>query len=62
MIENDYEFACPHCGVNLSVRLDVTGGPKLGFTQDCETCCRPIKIRIEFEADDVVSFSAEPED
>ena len=59
MIEEDYPFSCPHCGVDLSVRLDVSGGRKQSFIQDCEVCCKPIQIRMEFRGDEVGLFSAE---
>ena len=58
MIEEDYSFSCPHCGVELSVRLDQTGGREQQFVQDCEICCRPIQIEVRFEGEDVVRFSA----
>ena len=58
MIEEDYLFSCPHCGVELSVRLDQTGGREQQFVQDCEICCRPIQIEVRFEGGDVVHFSA----
>ena len=59
MIEQDYFFACPHCGEELSVRLDRTGGRQQRFVQDCEVCCRPIQIVVTFEGENVVRFSAE---
>lgn len=62
MIEEDYSFSCPHCGVDLSVRLDTTGGAKQQFFQDCEVCCRPIRIEVCFEGKEVASFSAEAEE
>jgi hypothetical protein len=58
MIEEDYPFSCPHCGVDLSARLDASGGKKQSFIQDCEVCCKPILIQVEFSGDEVVSFSA----
>lgn len=61
MLEQDHSFTCPYCGVTLSVRLDVTGGRKQAFVYDCETCCRPIALEFELKGDEVVSFSAEPE-
>ena len=61
MLERDYSFPCPYCGVTLSVPLDVTGGSKQAFVYDCEVCCRPIQLRFEFKGDEVVNFSAEPE-
>ena len=59
MIEEDYSFSCPRCGVELSIRLDKSGGRKQQFVQDCEVCCRPIQIEVCFEGEDIVSFSAE---
>jgi transcription elongation factor Elf1 len=59
MIEEDYPFSCPHCGVDLSVRLDASGGAKQEFIQDCEVCCRPIQIQVRLTGDEVIDFSAE---
>ena len=59
MIEHDCPFDCPHCGDAMSARVDATGGKRQSFIQDCETCCRPIQITVEFEDDEVSSFSAE---
>jgi transcription elongation factor Elf1 len=62
MIEEDYFFSCPHCGVDLSTRLDKSGGSRQRFVQDCETCCRPIHIEVRFEGEEVVHFSAGDEE
>ncbi len=59
MIEQDYNFTCPACGEELSVRLDLTGGRKQEFVQDCEICCRPYQIQVEFKGEEVASFSVE---
>lgn len=59
MIEQDYSFSCPYCGVELSVKLDASGGRKQKFIQDCEVCCKPIQIEVGFEGGEVVSFSAD---
>lgn len=62
MIEQDYPFSCPYCGVDLSVRLEPGGGRKQAFVQDCEVCCRPIQIQVEFSQGEVESFSAGTDD
>jgi len=62
MIEQDYNFDCPYCGVENSVRLDVTGGNKQSFVQDCVICCQPIQITVQFENDELIDFSVERED
>ncbi len=62
MIEEDYAFTCPYCGVELSARVEAGGGRKQSFIQDCETCCKPIQISVEFQGNEIVSFSAESSD
>ena len=62
MLENDLTFACPYCHQTLSVRLDVTGGRRQSLVYDSEICCRPILLQFELKGDEVVNFTAEPED
>lgn len=62
MVEEDYAFSCPHCGVDLSVRLEPGAGRKQELIQDCEVCCRPIRIFAEFRGEELISFSAEPDE
>lgn len=59
MLEEDYPFSCPHCGEELSARLDASGGRKQSYIQDCEVCCKPIQIRVEYSGGEVAEFSAE---
>ena len=59
MIEEDHSFICPHCGVELSAQVEPGGGRKQNFIQDCEVCCRPIQIRVEFQGGEITEFSAE---
>lgn len=62
MIEEDYDFICPYCTAENSVSLDLSGGIKQSFVQDCTVCCKPIQITVQFENDEVSDFSAEPLD
>ncbi len=58
MIEQDYPFSFPHCGEELSVRLDPSGGGRQKFVQDCEVCCSPIQIEVHLKGGEVEFFSA----
>lgn len=62
MLEHDYEFSCPHCGEDLTMKLDFTAGKFQSFVYDCEVCCKPIQIKIELDGDEVMTFSAEQEE
>ena len=61
MLENDQEFNCPYCGEVISLRVDQTGGSRQFFVTDCEVCCRPIEIELEFDAEGYVNLIAKRE-
>lgn len=52
-------IGCPHCGERLPIALDLSGGDQDGI-QDCEVCCRPIRIAYSVEAGHVTEFRADP--
>jgi hypothetical protein len=60
MINSEFRYCCPSCGEGLSLDIDIGGGRRQEFIQDCEVCCRPIKIVLELKAGEIASFSAEP--
>ena len=60
-LEQNYSFECPHCGEPITVRVDLTAGRRQTFTQDCEVCCRPIRIYLAASAEGVDDFDASPE-
>jgi hypothetical protein len=44
------QVTCPYCGevVDIYVEPEVHGT----FVQDCEVCCNPWLVRVEFDGDD----------
>ena len=50
---------CPHCGERLPIALDLTSGEQDGI-QDCEVCCRPIRVRYEVDDGHVINFRFDP--
>jgi hypothetical protein len=38
---------CPVCGEEDEVEIDVAGGPRQDFIQDCVVCCRPRRVLAE---------------
>jgi len=61
MLEEDHSFQCPHCGAEVSIRLDSTAGRRQSFNYDCEICCNTMAICVEFDGDELVGFTAEQE-
>ena len=41
-------YVCPHCGEQIVVPLDPSGGADQQYVEDCPVCCNPNVIRVEF--------------
>ena len=53
-------FTCPHCWAAITTLLDLSV-PEQELVEDCEVCCRPIRIHYRVEAGELLAFSAESE-
>lgn len=42
-------MTCPHCGASVSLTLDPAGGQVQEYVEDCEVCCRPWKVLIQYD-------------
>jgi hypothetical protein len=43
------EVECPHCGELLAIALDSGGGSKQDYVEDCQVCCRPSRIHLQYD-------------
>jgi hypothetical protein len=41
---------CPYCGSGVELLLDPGGGPVQRYVEDCEVCCRPWQLRVQWDA------------
>ena len=48
------QITCPFCWENLTILLDLSI-PEQDYIEDCQVCCRP--IRIAYSSDDGVLMS-----
>ena len=58
MEQEEYFFICPCCGADISVVLDLSVDEQETM-EDCEVCCRPIRISYKSSEGGVSDFSAE---
>lgn len=58
MEQEEYTFTCPHCGADSSVLLDLSVEEQ-DYLEDCEVCCRPIRIQYSVHDGGVSDFLAE---
>ncbi len=53
----EYFFACPYCGEEISMVLELSVR-RQAYVEDCEVCCNPIEIRYTVEEGAVAEFAA----
>jgi transcription elongation factor Elf1 len=53
----EHYFACPYCGEQISMVLDLSARRQT-YVEDCEVCCNPIEISYRVENDALSSFVA----
>ncbi|WP_417212515.1 CPXCG motif-containing cysteine-rich protein [Bizionia sp.] len=54
----EHEFQCPYCWESISMLLDSSQSEQQ-YIEDCEVCCNPIQISVQFEGQNLVIFRAE---
>ncbi|MCM4156268.1 CPXCG motif-containing cysteine-rich protein [Gramella sp. AN32] len=55
----EHFFQCPYCWEEISVLLDPSVS-KQTYIEDCEICCNPIEIHVEFDENELKQFDAQP--
>lgn len=46
--EGDVEVTCPYCGEVVTISLDPGGGASQEYVEDCEVCCRPWQVYVNY--------------
>lgn len=57
-LEHTQNFHCPYCNGGNSIAVTPVEGSRQRFPRDCEVCCRPLVIRVEFDGENLMSFEA----
>ena len=52
----EHFFQCPHCWQNISMLLDPSIAEQK-YIEDCEICCKPIEIHIQFSYGKLITFN-----
>lgn len=53
-------IACPHCGESFQLAVDASEG-SAEYVVDCEVCCRPMTVRIDFADGEISGLNVEAE-
>lgn len=57
-METEHFFTCPHCWQPISMILDLSVGEQ-EYIEDCEVCCRPVRICYTAGDFELKTFAAE---
>ncbi len=55
----EHFFQCPYCWEEISMLLDVSVSDQT-YVEDCEVCCNPIEILVQFNDQELQGFQALP--
>ena len=53
---------CPHCGATSELGLDPGSGVLQQYVEDCQVCCRPLRVTVRYGAAGGADVSVEPLD
>ena len=62
LAEDTSEVICPYCGELVEIALDAGGGTRQEYVEDCQVCCRPWKVKVNYGRDGVASVTVEADD
>ena len=54
------DIQCPYCGERIDILVDDSAGGQR-YVEDCQVCCRPITITVDFDEDGDPSVTASAE-
>ena len=58
----DATVQCPYCGAAVEIALDPGCGTRQEYVEDCEVCCRPWYVHVEYDAEGGAAVSLSPAD
>ncbi len=58
LLENKVD--CPYCGASQWIEIDVSGGLRQRYIEDCQICCRPMDISVSIVDDNQAVVNIRP--
>lgn len=52
---------CPCCGESVQIALDPGSGTLQEYVEDCEVCCRPWRVQVQYQPDGSAEVWVVPE-
>ena len=49
--DTEYTVHCPYCGEAVEIALDPGSGATQSYVEDCQVCCQPWRVSVEYAED-----------
>jgi len=56
------EVICPSCGEVCEIALDAGGGGIQDYVEDCQVCCRPMRVHVSYGRDGHAQVGVQADD
>ena len=53
---------CPYCNETVEISIDPGGGDSQQYVEDCEICCQPWSVNVQYSRDGSAQVSLTPLD
>jgi hypothetical protein len=53
---------CPYCNESVEISLDPGSGSSQQYVEDCEVCCQPWTVNVQYREDGAADVSVTPLD
>lgn len=53
---------CPYCNESVEITLDPGGGATQEYVEDCEVCCQPWSVTVQYREDGSAEVRVDPLD
>jgi hypothetical protein len=60
--ETEATVYCPYCNETVEIAIDPGGGVAQEYVEDCEICCQPWTVRVQYQEDGSAEVSVAPLD
>lgn len=60
-VQTEAEVTCPYCGESVTIELDPAGGTTQEYVEDCQVCCQPWQVRVQYDDSGTAEVTVEEE-
>jgi hypothetical protein len=58
--DSEATVSCPYCGEQVEIALDPGGGSHQDYVEDCEVCCQPWRVSVQYGLDGEADVEVNP--